>query len=51
MYAELGLMDRARTVFEELASNEFMHIQQDGVGNAGIGDRRGLDRGAEVGQV
>ena len=36
MYAELGLMDKARTIFEELAVNEFMGIQQDGVWAASI---------------
>jgi tetratricopeptide (TPR) repeat protein len=36
MYAELGLTDKARTVFEELAVNEFMGIQQDGVWAASI---------------
>jgi hypothetical protein len=29
MYTELGLTDKAHTVFEELAVNEFMGIQQD----------------------
>jgi tetratricopeptide (TPR) repeat protein len=36
MYAELGLMDEARTVFEELAVNEFMGIQQDALWAASI---------------
>jgi tetratricopeptide (TPR) repeat protein len=36
MYAELGLMDKARTVFEELAVNEFMDIQQDALWAASI---------------
>ena len=36
MYAELGLMDKARTVFEELAVNEFMGIQQDALWAASI---------------
>ncbi len=36
MYAELGLMDKARTVFEELAANEFMGIQQDALWAASI---------------
>jgi tetratricopeptide (TPR) repeat protein len=36
MYAELGQMDKARPVFEELAANEFMDIQQDGVWAASI---------------
>jgi len=36
MYTELGLTDRARTVFEELAANEFRGIQQDGVWAASI---------------
>ena len=36
MYTELGLTDKARTVFEELAANEFMGIQQDGVWAASI---------------
>jgi tetratricopeptide (TPR) repeat protein len=36
MYMELGLSDKARTVFEELAVNEFMGIQQDGVWAASI---------------
>ena len=36
MYAGTGLMDKARTVFEELAVNEFMGIQQDGVWAASI---------------
>src|SRR5688500_12644037 len=36
MYAELGLTDKARTVFEELAVNEFMGIQQDALWAASI---------------
>jgi tetratricopeptide (TPR) repeat protein len=36
MYAELGLMDKARPVFEELAVNEFMGIQQDALWAASI---------------
>jgi tetratricopeptide (TPR) repeat protein len=36
MYAELGLRDKARTVFEELAVNEFVGIPQDGVWAASI---------------
>jgi tetratricopeptide (TPR) repeat protein len=36
MYTELGLSDKARTVFEELAVNEFTGIQQDGVWAASI---------------
>ena len=36
MYAELGLMDKARTVFEELAVNEFTGIQQDALWAASI---------------
>ena len=36
MYTELGLTDKARTVFEELAVNEFTGIQQDGVWAASI---------------
>ena len=36
MYAELGLMDKARTVYEELAVNEFMGIQQDALWAASI---------------
>jgi tetratricopeptide (TPR) repeat protein len=36
MYAELGLMDKARTVFEELAVNEFGAIQQDALWAASI---------------
>jgi tetratricopeptide (TPR) repeat protein len=36
MYAELGLMDKARTVFEELAANEFMGIPQDALWAASI---------------
>src|SRR6185369_5334806 len=36
MYAELGLMYKARTVFEELAVNEFMGIQQDALWAASI---------------
>src|SRR5688500_10665388 len=36
MYTELGLTDKARTVFEELAVNEFRGIQQDGVWAASI---------------
>lgn len=36
MYAELGLMDKARTVFGELAVNEFMGIQQDALWAASI---------------
>src|SRR5688500_12746508 len=36
MYTELGQMDKARTVFEELAVNEFRDIQQDGVWAASI---------------
>jgi tetratricopeptide (TPR) repeat protein len=36
IYAELGLMDKARTVFEELAVNEFMGIQQDALWAASI---------------
>src|SRR6476661_11046163 len=36
MYAELGLMDKARTVLEELAVNEFMGIQQDALWAASI---------------
>jgi tetratricopeptide (TPR) repeat protein len=31
MYCELGQLDKARTVFEELAANDFTSIQQDGV--------------------
>jgi tetratricopeptide (TPR) repeat protein len=36
LYTELGLSDKARAVFEELAVNEFMGIQQDGVWAASI---------------
>jgi tetratricopeptide (TPR) repeat protein len=36
MYAELGLMDKARAVFEELAVNEFARIQQDALWAASI---------------
>ena len=36
MYTELGLTDKARTVFEELAVNEFTDIPQDGVWAASI---------------
>jgi tetratricopeptide (TPR) repeat protein len=36
MYIELGLMDKARTLFEELAVNEFARIQQDGLWAASI---------------
>jgi tetratricopeptide (TPR) repeat protein len=36
MYTELGLTDKARIVFEELAVNEFRDIQQDGVWAASI---------------
>jgi len=36
MYAELGLTDKARTVFEELAVNEFGAIQQDALWAASI---------------
>ena len=36
MYAELGLMDKARAVFEELAANEFTGIQQDALWAASI---------------
>jgi tetratricopeptide (TPR) repeat protein len=36
MYAELGLTDKARTVFEELAVDEFMGIQQDAVWAASV---------------
>jgi tetratricopeptide (TPR) repeat protein len=36
MYAELGLTDKARTVFEELAVNEFISIQQDALWAASI---------------
>ena len=36
MYTELGLTDKARTVFEELAVNEFTGIQQDGVWAASV---------------
>jgi tetratricopeptide (TPR) repeat protein len=36
MYAELGLMDKARTVFEELAANDFTGIQQDALWAASI---------------
>jgi tetratricopeptide (TPR) repeat protein len=36
MYCELGQMDKARTVFEALAVNEFKGIQQDGVWAASI---------------
>src|SRR5688500_18170028 len=36
MYTELGQMNKARTVFEELAVNEFRDIQQDGVWAASI---------------
>jgi tetratricopeptide (TPR) repeat protein len=36
MYTELGLTDKARTVFEELAVNEFAGIQQDGVWAASV---------------
>jgi tetratricopeptide (TPR) repeat protein len=36
MCAELGLTDKARTLFEELAADEFMGIQQDGVWAASI---------------
>jgi tetratricopeptide (TPR) repeat protein len=36
MYAELGLTDKARTVFEELAVNDFAAIQQDGIWAASI---------------
>ena len=36
MYSELGQMDKARTVFEELAVNEFMGIQQDALWAASI---------------
>ena len=36
MYSELGLTDKARTVFEELAVNEFTGIPQDGVWAASI---------------
>jgi eukaryotic-like serine/threonine-protein kinase len=36
MYTELGLTDKARTVFEELAVNEFAGIQQDGIWAASI---------------
>jgi tetratricopeptide (TPR) repeat protein len=36
MYAELGLMDKARPVFEELAVNEFTGIQQDALWAASI---------------
>jgi hypothetical protein len=36
MYAELGLTDKARPVFEELAVNEFGAIQQDALWAASI---------------
>jgi tetratricopeptide (TPR) repeat protein len=36
MYAELGLTDKARDVFEQFAANEFMDIPQDGVWSASI---------------
>jgi tetratricopeptide (TPR) repeat protein len=36
MYAELGLMDKAHTVFEELAVHEFGAIQQDALWAASI---------------
>ena len=36
MYTELGLTDKARTVFEELAVNEFVGIQQDALWAASI---------------
>ena len=36
MYAELGLTDKARAVFNELAANGFMDIPQDGVWAASI---------------
>jgi tetratricopeptide (TPR) repeat protein len=36
MYAELGLMDKARTVYEKLAVNEFMGIQQDALWAASV---------------
>jgi hypothetical protein len=36
MYAELGLTDKARGVFEQFATNEFMDIPQDGVWSASI---------------
>jgi tetratricopeptide (TPR) repeat protein len=36
MYAELGLIDKARPVFEELAANEFGAIQQDALWAASI---------------
>ena len=36
MYTELGLTDRARALFDELAANEFMDIPQDGVWAASI---------------
>jgi tetratricopeptide (TPR) repeat protein/tRNA A-37 threonylcarbamoyl transferase component Bud32 len=36
MYVELGLTDKARTLFEELAAHQFTNIQQDGVWAASI---------------
>ena len=36
MYAELGLMDKARAVFEELAVDDFTGIQQDALWAASI---------------
>jgi tetratricopeptide (TPR) repeat protein len=36
MYTELGLTDKARALFNELAANEFMDIPRDGVWAASI---------------
>jgi hypothetical protein len=36
MYTELGLTDKARALFDELAANEFMDIPQDGMWAASI---------------